>query len=76
MTNSQLTRIPARYLLETLIDSHGFWHVVRELLAANAGVRRYKKGVIDDGTPEYLRRDMGLPPKAPPPYYDPTKSLW
>ncbi len=67
MTNTQIPRVPARYLIESLIVEHGFWRVIRETLRARSAVRKAARIVASSDISNHLRRDMGLPTQAPPP---------
>lgn len=53
-----------RQILAELIDSHGFWRVLRAALAAARAQRLLASAAALD---DHLRRDIGLPPAARPP---------
>ncbi|TNE69374.1 MAG: hypothetical protein EP336_02545 [Rhodobacteraceae bacterium] len=56
-----------RQALQPLIESHGFWQVLRAAFAARGALKREARRVRNPGDLNaHLRRDIGLPPEAPP----------
>ena len=58
------TTRPAR-AIEALVAWHGFWPVARALLA-QAWQPRQPAWTGEDRLSDHMRRDIGLPPGAPP----------
>ncbi|SDW78530.1 hypothetical protein [Celeribacter indicus] len=58
-----------RAALEPLIERHGLWHVLRAVFAARREIRRRRVLTLRGGgeVSAHIRRDIGLPPEAPPP---------
>ncbi|WP_417277690.1 hypothetical protein [Celeribacter sp.] len=56
-----------RHHLEPLIEHHGFWRVLKAAFAVRRDLRRAAKLArsLAHLSP-HLRRDVGLPPEAPP----------
>ncbi|NVK47284.1 MAG: hypothetical protein HWE33_13350 [Rhodobacteraceae bacterium] len=59
--------LSVRQHVQPLIENHGFWPVVKAAFAARRSLRREAKLArsLAHLSP-HLRRDVGLPPEAPP----------
>ncbi|WP_434286963.1 hypothetical protein [Celeribacter sp. SCSIO 80788] len=56
-----------RQVLQPLVENHGFWQVLRAAFAARGALKREARRVRNPGDLNaHLRRDIGLPPEAPP----------
>ncbi|PTQ71954.1 hypothetical protein [Celeribacter persicus] len=67
LTPSPSSPLALRQVLLPLIESHGFWLVLRAAFSARGALRREARRAINPGDLNaHLRRDIGLPPEAPP----------
>ncbi|MDX1780977.1 MAG: hypothetical protein R3256_06620 [Thalassovita sp.] len=68
MTNNEIRAAQLRpiLILEELIARHGGWNILRAFICANVHLRRHRRPSTDQLS-NHMRRDIGLPPKAPPP---------